>query len=162
MEDCRLQEETDQLGVRKRVQVGSFLFRASSLPANSSGCLVARFDASLPATVCTKPRRGLVLDRLFRHNGVVTLLMPAQVATITENDHVILRTVTSLTLLAQRLLLCTSRWTSSLVRRLVTGRSELSWFVDLSSRLCNLWQVWNAVLLIIRVRISSKLRHVAI
>jgi len=25
MEDCRLQEETDQLGLRKRVQVGSFL-----------------------------------------------------------------------------------------------------------------------------------------
>lgn len=25
MEDCRLQEETDQLGVRKGVQVGSFL-----------------------------------------------------------------------------------------------------------------------------------------
>lgn len=120
-----------------------YLFGASTSPAHGLGRLGSDLDTLLAAAVGAEPLGLLVLDSFVGDLRVVTLLVPASVAAIAEDDHVVLGTVTAAASLAECCFLCLSGWCTSLSLWLVVGWGELLGLDDLSTGLSHLWQNWD-------------------
>lgn len=129
--------------VRKGVQVCSFLFGTAASPTDGLWRLGSDLDALLAGAVGAEPLGLLVLDSFIGDFGIVTLLVPATVATVAEDNHVVVRAVTASASLAECCILYLFGGCTSLSLWLVVGWSELLGLDNLSTRLSHLGQDWD-------------------